>query len=264
MTKIVFSDVDGTLLNSDHKITPLTENAIKELQKKDIPFVIISARSPSGIYPIQQEYGLTCPVISYSGALILDQNRNVLYHKGISKEKAGDILTFIEKEKFDLTWCIYSMDEWFVKDRQDPRIVREERIVKATASEGSIDDVTADEVNKILCICNPEKTLEIEAALKKQFPEYSIVKSSDILLEIMESGITKATAIETLCSLWNIPLSETVAFGDNYNDVEMLETAAHGFLMGNAPNELKKRIPDHTPDNNHDGICYALRSLKLI
>lgn len=63
MYKIVFSDVDGTLLNSEHKITPLTERVIKDLKNRGIPFVIISARSPSGIYPILEEYRLRCPIM---------------------------------------------------------------------------------------------------------------------------------------------------------------------------------------------------------
>ena len=138
-----------------------------------------------------------------------------------------------------MSWCIYSLDEWIVKDKNDPRIINEENIVKAQATQGTIDSVTDNEINKILCICNPEKIIEIENALKTAFPQYSIVKSSDILLEIMENNITKATAIETLCSLWNISLEDTIAFGDNYNNLEMLETVAQGFLMENAPAELK-------------------------
>ena len=72
--KIIFSDVDGTLLNNSHKVLPGTVYAIRELKKKGIPFVIISARSPSGIRPILEENNFTCPMISYSGALILDEN----------------------------------------------------------------------------------------------------------------------------------------------------------------------------------------------
>ncbi len=264
MDKIVFSDVDGTLLNSERQITALTEKAIKELKKRDIPFVIISARSPSGIYPILNEYDFKCPIISYSGALILDENRNILFNKGMDKSNAKEMIEFIENNHFDMAWCVYSLDEWIVKDKNDPRIIREETIVKAKAAQGSIDSITDDKVNKILCICDPKKILETEEKMKKAFPDYSIAKSSDTLLEVMESGITKATAINTLCSRWNMDIKNAIAFGDNYNDVEMLEAVGHGFLMGNAPNELKKRFKTHTYDNNHDGIYYALLEMGLI
>lgn len=264
LKRVVFSDIDGTLLNSEHKITPLTEQAIKKLKSRKIPFVIISARSPSGIYPILDEYGFSCPIISYSGALILDENRNVLFHKGIKKSNVKKLIEFIESSQFDMSWCIYSLDEWIVKDKSDPRIIREENIVKAEAVQGDVNSITDDEINKILCICNPEKILEIEEKLKEAFPDYSIVKSSDILLEIMESGITKATAVQALCSIWDIPLSEAVAFGDNYNDIEMLEAVGGGILMGNAPAQLKERIKIQTNDNDHDGIYYGLLKMNLI
>lgn len=262
--KIVFSDVDGTLLNSDNQITPLTQKAIKILEEKEIPFVIVSARSPSGIYPILRQYDFKGAIVSYSGGLILDENNRVIFHKGMTKPDAKKIIEFIEKEHLDMSWCVYSMDEWIVKDKTDPRVLQEERAVKAWATEGTIDDITENEVNKILCICNPNQTLIIEEKLKNEFPGFSIARSSDILLEIMEKGINKAVAVKTLCSLWNIDLENAIAFGDNYNDVEMLEEVGCGILMGNAPEELKEKFSKSTEDHNHDGIYHALRKLNLI
>lgn len=261
--KIVFSDVDGTLLNARHEITPKTLQALKTLHEKEIPFVIISARSPSGIEPIVKEYGLQCSVVSYSGALILDEARQVVYHRGMSRAEAAEILHFAAQQHFNMTWCAYSFDEWVTPDRTDLRIVREERIVKATARQGTLDDVTADEVHKLLFICDSACTDAIEAAMKVRFPQYSIVKSSDILLEIMPGGTTKAEAVKTLCGLWNISPADAVAFGDNYNDVEMLELVGHGWLMGNAPEPLKKRLPNHTADHNNDGIAEVLAAYRF-
>lgn len=264
MKRIVFCDIDGTLLDSGHQMTPLTRKAIHTLQEKEIMFVIISARSPSGIYPILKENDFQCPIIAYSGALLLDEKRQVLFHKGMKKNVAKQIIQFAEEKQCDMSWCVYAMDDWIVKNKADERIRKEERIVKAEARQASIEEVCGEEINKILCICNPEAILHIEEQLKNNFPSLSIAKSSDSLLEVMEKGITKAGAIKKVCRLWNIPLQNTVAFGDNYNDVEMLETAGTGFLMGNAPEELKKRFYRHTKDNDHDGIYYGLRELGWI
>ena len=101
--QIVFSDVDGTLLDSRHKVLPGTVLAIHELQKNGIPFVIISARSPSGIRPILRDNGFTCPMICYSGALILDEEEKVLYSEGFSRDVAGKMIQFIEDSRFDCT-----------------------------------------------------------------------------------------------------------------------------------------------------------------
>lgn len=263
--KIIFSDVDGTLLNSKHEMLPSTRAAIESLHQQTIPFVIISARSPSGIYPIQETYGFKCPIISYSGALILDENRKVLLSNGFTKECAKEVIEFVETNHFDCSWNIYSMDTWIVKDKSDPRIIREEAIVHAKSTEGTVDTLPKHaEIGKILCMCNPIHILDIEQKLKEAFPSLSIVKSSDILLEIMQGGVTKSSAVKSLCSLWNIPLENTVAFGDHYNDVEMLEIVGMPFLMGNAPKELKTKFPNVTESNDEDGIYHGLEQIGLV
>ncbi len=260
--KIVFSDVDGTLLDSRQEITPRTLRALKLLQKKEIPFVIISARSPSGIEPgiepIVRKYGLRCSIVSYSGSLILNEERQIIYHRGMSRAEAAKILDFTAQQHFDMAWGAYSFDQWVTPDRTDPRIEREERIVKATAQQGVIADMIADEVHKLLFICAPAWTDTIEATLKAQFPQYEIVKSSNALLEIMPGGTTKGEAVKRICALRDISPKDAVAFGDNYNDVEMLELVGHGYLMSNAPELLKKHLPRHTTDRDHDGIAEAL------
>lgn len=259
LTKIVFSDVDGTILTDDKQMTEKTRKAIKDLGTQGIPFVIISARSPSGIMTILRDNGFNCPIIAYSGALIMDEHQQVIYHQGMPKALAQEIVDFIEENKFDLAWNAFSVDEWIVKDKNDARVQNEERIVKAQSHEGTVTEAADDQINKLLCICNPEKIEEIEAALKQRFPMCSIAKSSDSLLEIMEQGMTKASGVKAMCELWQVPVENVAAFGDNYNDMPMLEAAGHGFLMGNAPEALKKRFSSQTLSNAEDGVYHALK-----
>ena len=261
---IVFSDVDGTLLNSEHRISPLTRQAIGSLEDMKIPFVIISARSPSGIYPILCEHNFNCPIISYSGGLILDADKNILFNTGMTKERAESIIYFIKRSNLDLSWCVYSLDEWLVENKDDPRIIREEKIVKTQSNQGTVSALADGAmINKILCICNPNYILDIEHKISIEFPDCSVVKSSDILLEIMEKGVTKGQAVQNLCALWEYDIVDAIAFGDNYNDVDMLEVVGHGFLMGNAPEPLKEIIGTLTLSNNHDGIYHALKNMKI-
>ncbi len=264
MKHIVFSDIDGTLLTDEHKITEKTQEAIRKLKEQDIPFVIVSARSPSGIYPLLEDYNLKCPIISHSGGAIFDENKKVLYHTGMSKDIAKEMISFIEEEKFDLAWGVYTLTQWIVKDKSDPRVINEERVVQAQTIQGDVDTAEGEEINKILCICNPDQILEIEEKMKKRFPGYSIAKSSDVLLEVMPGDINKAAAVERVCELYGVDIKNAVAFGDNYNDEQMLQTAGKGFLMANAPTELKTRIAHHAKSNNESGIYYALKDLKLV
>lgn len=262
--KIVFSDVDGTLLNSEHHLTALTGQAIRRLKEKNIPFVIVSARSPSGIYSVLNEYGFRCPIVSYSGALVLDEDRTVLYHRGMPKSSAEEIIRYLEESSLPVTWNVFSYDQWITPDRSRPEVMLEESIVKTQAEEGSMSSVKEDEVHKIFCMCEPGTIWDVEKQLKETFPQFSIAKSSDTLLEIMEAGVVKAEAVRVLCGLWNVEPENTVAFGDNYNDVEMLKAAGHGFLMANAPEELLKRFPEHARSNDEDGIYYALQEMNYI
>ena len=110
--KAVFSDVDGTLLNASHRVTPKTGEWIHKILKSGIHFVIVSARSPSGIYPIMRRNDLHCALIAYSGALIMDEERNVLYSRQIDRQTALRIEAFIREQGYDLSICIYSGDDW--------------------------------------------------------------------------------------------------------------------------------------------------------
>ncbi len=78
--------------------------------------------------------------------LILDENRELLFHKGIDKSDAKRMIEFIENNHFDLSWCAYFLDEWIVKDKNASRIVREETIVKAKAAQGTIDSITDNDL----------------------------------------------------------------------------------------------------------------------
>lgn len=260
--KAVFTDIDGTLLNSVHRVTPRTREWIHKIIEKGIPFVIVSARSPSGIYPIMKRNDFECALISYSGALIMDEKRNVLYTREIERETAKRIERFFADRKFDMTWCIYSGDDWISPDRTDERVLNEERIVEACSREGTVDDLAAGAgVNKFLCICAPGTILEIEKEVKEAFPEAAVVKSSDILLEIMAKGISKREAVRRYCDHLGIRPEEAIAFGDNYNDVEMLESVGRGCVMGNAPEEIRQMFPYVTADNDHDGIANVLEQI---
>lgn len=72
------------------------------------------------------------------------------------------------------------------------------------------------------------------------------------------------TLVKILCDLWDVPVEKAIAFGDNYNDVEMLETVGAPFLMGNAPEELKTRFTNITDTNNQDGIYKGLLKAGLL
>lgn len=261
---IIFSDIDGTLLNSAHHITPRTKAAISAIQERGIPFVVVTARGITGTYPMLEENGIVCPVVTYSGGVILDRDRSVIYHHGFSKKTAQDVVDYIEEEGFDLTWSAYAFEDWVSPRKDDARLQNEERIVMAEAREGDVASIAYDEVQKFLLICNPEQTVAVEDALRKRFSALTIMRSSDILIEVMPQGTNKANAVRTLCELWGADPADALAFGDSYNDMPMLKAVGKGYLMANAPEELRAVFPRQTSDNDHDGIAQALTAEGLV
>lgn len=262
--KAVFCDVDGTLLTSDHRLLPRTRAAVLRLQKDGIPFAIVSARSPSGILPILREHGFRCPMVCYSGALILDETGRTLTRDGLSKAAAERVLASLDTLGMDVTWNVYAHDTWLVKDRRDARVKREESIVRACATEGRVADLPDDmPIGKVLCMCEPGDLRRVARHMQAAFPALTVVPSTDRLLEIMAGGVSKSCAVRFLCRHWGIAAADTAAFGDHFNDVPMLSAVGMPFLMGNAPEALKRQGWPLTQSNDDDGVYWALKGLGM-
>ena len=104
----------------------------------------------------------------------------------------------------------------------------------------------------------------MQEELTAKYPDLTFVRSSQTLLEIVLKGVSKASAVKIVAQEYGVDLQNCIAFGDNFNDEEMLKEVGYPFLMGNAPAELKQRFSSEqiTADNNHDGVAEALEKIK--
>lgn len=262
MYKAVFSDIDGTLLNDAHQVTPATRDAVLDLGRRGIPFILVSARCPGAIEPIRKKNGFSGPMICFSGALILDENGKSIHSQGMSLAQAREIIEFTEGRRFDMAWCLYSARDWLVRDRSNPKVAMEEEIVELHARDLPPGVWPKEDVYyKILCICDPASSPEIEAQMKIRFPRISIVRSSQMMLEIMVGGVSKGFAVRKMCEHLGIGTRDAVALGDNYNDLDMLAAVGRPVVMKNAPEEIRRRFDFVTDDNEHDGVAKALARL---
>ena len=260
--KAIFTDVDGTLVDSESCIMPLTAAAIRACMDAGIHVVLISGRGASGIYTVLDEYQLKCPLIACSGSLIMDEDRQILYNRSITAAKAKEVADFVKKRGFDMAVGIYSVDDWMVEDPEDWRICREADYIKTRPRQQSFDQIPDDRpVNKLLCICEPEDILAYEKELAESFPDLTVVKSASTLIEIMDRGVDKSEALERMSRHLGVSPEETIAFGDSYNDLGMLQMAGMAVVMGNAPEDIRSSFDYVTEDNEHEGIYLALKDL---
>ena len=119
--KIVFSDIDGTLLTSDGQITERTKEMILNLENKGIPFILTSARSPEGVRVIKRMLGNHAPIIAFCGGLILDNDGHEIYSKMIPLKRALELKAMLDKDFPAVACNTFGGEKWIVDDRDDWR-----------------------------------------------------------------------------------------------------------------------------------------------
>ena len=238
---IVFTDVDGTLVGDDHH--PLLDTApIMQRVAARVPICLVSARSPEGLYPIQEQLGFVGPLACYSGAYVLDAEGNELFSTTISTEEAVAIKEYLDHELPHLTVGTYGFHDWIVDSREDPNIQREERLVQtdARACTDLAGTFGGRGVHKFLLMGEPAEILEAQRTVAERYPHLNVVRSSDILCEVMASDASKSNAVRMICAHCGVDLERAVAFGDGPNDLDMLLSVPSSYAMANAEAQVKE------------------------
>lgn len=261
--QVIFSDVDGTLLDSSLNVQPKTIGIIRMLNKKGIPFILVSARMPSTMTYIVDELGVPSPMISYSGALTLDADGNEINGHEISADTALDLYDFVHSDFSDVNLCVYYGPDWIVDDITDPRIQAEVDIVHVTPTEADIKAYISEagRLHKMFCVGDPTRTTQLTDELNTRYPTLFACKSHATYIEIISREASKERAVADFCQMNQIDMQNIIAFGDHHNDVGMLKRAGLGVAMGNAMPEVKAVSSVVTAGNDEEGIYLILDQL---
>ncbi len=268
MFKLIVSDMDGTLLNKDKKVTEATKEAIKKLESHGARFTIATGR----IYPAAKLYsddlGIHTPLICCNGAVIIDPKTNeVLYGRHISKEIGCQVLDICER--YGVYYHLYDKNTIY-SDRMERVIAYFTEFSKDLPEDYKINTKIVSDTRALfeettiykigMYYDNSETALEMRKALEV-IPGASCFKSMDTMFDVLAEHTNKGTALQMLCNMLNLSLPEVVAFGDNENDLEMLQSAGYGVAMANAE-DFVKDVADHIADSNEeDGVRLALEKL---
>lgn len=259
--KAIFSDIDGTLLNTEHQITPKTKEAVQRVHKMGIPFVLVSARPPMAMDYFVSDLGLNCPFVAFNGGLIVSANNHeILYSIKLGEDFAAveeELIKFDEnRPKISLSINYFENLNWYSNNPLGYWTGQEEIIVEVKANGKKPKNLK--DAHKILVMERPEVIAELEAEIATKFPNLTIKKSKTTYLEITNKQATKSGAMKFLETYFNCTAAETMAFGDNFNDLDMLEYSGYGVAMNNAPQGVKDKVQEITADNNNDGIALVL------
>ena len=266
MYQLALSDIDGTLLNADREPSAALKAEVVRLKSNDIPFILISSRMPAAMTHIQQELGIEGqPLVCYNGGWVLVDGQPI-HSESIPSETVEAVADL--KQGTTLSVQLFHADEWYVES-MDFYAKREENNTKVTPSVRSITDTLADwttrqlGAHKIMIMGEAAELDEMVAQLEQSFSDdLHLYRSKDTYLEIASKRISKLTGIEQLIAhkYPSITLADCIAFGDNYNDIEMLEAVGLGVAVANARPEVLAVADVVVAGNKADGVADGLRA----
>lgn len=263
--KIIFSDIDGTLLNKDRELSALTVKVICELQK-EVPVVLISSRMPQAMRHLQDQLEISHqPLICYNGGLILVDNE-IVSSTEIPLTTVEVLLNFNKKRNCHIS--LYHNEEWYVPDmdfwakreesntKVNPKVLSPGEIIKKWKKENK-------GAHKIMCMGEEKQIDKIVEFLTKIFGhELHLYRSKPTYLEIANKEVSKLTAINILLKdHFHLKLEEAIAFGDNYNDFEMLKAVGMAIAVENAKPEILEIAKETTLHCREDGVARSLQKL---
>jgi Cof subfamily protein (haloacid dehalogenase superfamily) len=267
------TDIDGTLLNSHRELSERTIQAIQKLDKQ-VPVILASSRMPGAMRHLQQQLNiLHHPLICFNGGYVLDFTSGsdapaVVDTIQIPAHLCSAIVAMAHNTAIHVS--LYANDDWHAP-RMDQWTEKEQRVTKVKARLGDLPPIldswqaAGTGAHKVMCMGPEEEIFEMAAKLEAQYPDQiHIYRSKSTYLEIAPKAISKASALElVLKQHYSLDLAEVVAFGDNYNDIEMLQAAGLGIAVGNAREEVKAVADEVTLNSVEDGVAVAIEKYFL-
>lgn len=270
--KVILMDVDGTLANSEKKVTPETRDALLKAQDAGVLLVLASGRTGNGLkyYANELEMGKHHGLlICNNGAMVIDdQTKEVLFSQALSVEQGKEVLEHLKQ--FDVCPVVAKGEYMYVNNVFNNTILRDGKPwnVLEYESRGNgyklceIDDLAAwcdFEISKILTYGDPDYLQEHFEEMKAPFGDrINSMFTAPFYYEYTATGVDKTKAIKKAIEISGYTADEMIAFGDAQNDKTMVEYAGIGVAMGNATEELKAVADYVTDDLDHDGIAKAL------
>jgi len=260
MIKLIASDIDGTLLpEGTDRINPEIFEVIRKLKEKDVLFAAASGRHYSSMVKLFREVEKDIIFISGNGSYVCCRGYTMLEDVidwNIIKSLVEEIRQ-IPKARF-----ILDTKESLYTESQDPEFW--ELVEVGYQSKLTYQENVLEEEKKVVKISLYLKE-NIQELAEKMTPGWkdrlSCVVAGNIWLDFMNKTVNKGNAIRSIQEILHISPDETMAFGDNHNDLEMLKSATESYAMGNAA-EAVKQVANHIADTNvNDGVLKVMKTL---
>ena len=266
--KLITIDIDDTLVNTAKEVTPRVKAALQEATAQGVKVVLTTGRPLPGVQEYLDELGLNHQddqyAITYNGGVVQTTNGEELGGKELAysdylrlREVADELGAYLQVETIDAAYTSAKEINYWAS--------RENFLIKMPLIIKPVDEMDPnDHYVKFMFIGDEADIDSWRDALPADVKEaYYIVKSTPQHLEFMHKDATKGSGLLTLAAKLGIDQSETMALGDQQNDVTMIEAAGLGVAMGNAVPEVKAVADVETTTQNADGVGVAVEKWVL-
>lgn len=267
-TKILFTDLDGTLLDSRKQISPYTREILEQWSRAGHKLALCSGRDVNSVKDVKRYLHLDLPnmyVIGYNGGQIYDCTEDKTIHRvALTLEQTAHILE--EADKCGVHVHTYTETN-IVSPKEDEELVYYRRVIKTPVI---INPNVMDELTQGPCKCigielkdaDKLENFRLSLLLWAKEEGVSMIYSNPYYLEFFPAASGKGAAVKTLCELLGINPYFSVAAGDAQNDLSMIEAAGMGIAMCNGSEDVRMAATTITAyDNDHDGLAHALVDL---
>ena len=277
-TKMIVTDMDGTLLDSKGRIPEENAAALLEAAQRGIEIVIATGRIYRNARELCEAAGLRPHIISNNGAFIYTKDGERLHCLTLPENAVRDAAAWLDEHGY--LYFANSDTESLVPLGAAERITAEFASsssllpgITAAAVEGlcgvirnhskpaDLETIARSNPGTITAICADRPKLERGREHFRAHPSLTMTAGGNNLFEMNEPAASKGNAVGLLASRLGIPMSGVMAVGDHHNDLSMFDVAGTSVAMGNASDEIRKRCTRTTLTNDECGLAHAVRSV---
>ncbi|WP_447555731.1 HAD family hydrolase [Vreelandella sp. EE22] len=257
--RLIVSDLDGTLLGSDHTLHDSTIEVLRALNEQGHHLALASGRHYLDMRVFRDELGVPVHLISSNGAYTHDCEDNLLDANHVAPDKARALIDLPRPANVRLS--LYLDDAWYI-DSESPSHLSMHAATGFVYQVVPPRDMPCEGIGKVLYGGAPEALAQIERqVLDISDDALHVTYSTSDSLEIMAGNVNKGVALKALLQRLDIDAEHCLAFGDNLNDIEMLRLAGEAHFMVNAHPEMASRLGRGRQIGHHGeaGVAELLR-----
>ena len=262
MIKIIFSDMDGTLLDENSQLPAGFDDMIVKLKERDIIFAPTSGRQYFSLLKSFEKYKEDFIFVAENGAIVMYQGEEI-FSNPMPRDTALEILSAGKGFSDVLRVYCGKKNAYLLEDQYKQEYLDElSKYFTRNESVKSFEDIDDIPLKMSFCDINGKSAETIYPVIKEKFSAtMQVVLASDYWTDVINPDVNKGTAIKKIQEGLAITPDNCAAFGDYLNDVQMLQAVTYSFAMANAHPDLKKFAKYETVSNAEHGVLVGIQKL---